>query len=92
VGADKTIGETIRAARLARGWSQARLAREVGIAEGRGPDILDRQSVYRWETARRHPEYWMPFLTGVLNLEEPLISGQCQKVEAAGRLSSGPTG
>jgi transcriptional regulator with XRE-family HTH domain/tetratricopeptide (TPR) repeat protein len=66
-----SIGEQIRAARKARGWSQARLARELGIAEGRGPYALDRQSIYRWETGRRIPDYWMPFIRQVLTLEEP---------------------
>jgi transcriptional regulator with XRE-family HTH domain len=65
------IGSAIRAARLARGWSQARLARELGAAEGRGPDVLDRQSIYRWESGRRVPGYWLPYLRETLTLEEP---------------------
>lgn len=67
-----SIGEQIRAARKVRGWSQARLARELGIVEGRGPDVLDRQSIYRWESGRRIPGYWMPFIRRVLALENPL--------------------
>jgi transcriptional regulator with XRE-family HTH domain len=69
-----SIGEQIHAARKARSWSQPRLARELGIAEGRGPDVLDRQSIYRWETGRRVPDYWMPFIRRALALEEPAVT------------------
>ena len=63
-----TFRQRIRVARLALGWSQAKLARQLGIAEGRGPRGLDRGSVYRWERGTRVPEYWMPYLVKVLKL------------------------
>ncbi|MFJ6661272.1 tetratricopeptide repeat protein [Streptomyces sp. NPDC091377] len=31
--------------------------------------FLDRQQVYRWETGRREPEEWLPFLEQVLHLD-----------------------
>ncbi|WP_245687451.1 helix-turn-helix transcriptional regulator [Streptacidiphilus griseoplanus] len=68
--AEATWSERIQAARLRRGWSQAQLARKLGIAEGRGPAGLDRGSVYRWEKGRRVPDYWLPYLINTLNLTE----------------------
>ncbi|MEY9937633.1 helix-turn-helix domain-containing protein [Streptacidiphilus sp. MAP5-3] len=67
---DLTFGERIRAARIARGWSQPQLARKLGIAEGRGHEGLDRGSVYRWERGTRVPDYWKPWLIQVLDLDE----------------------
>lgn len=63
-----TLSQRIRAARIALGWSQQKLARELGVVEGRGPAGLDRGSVYRWERGTRVPEYWMPWLVKVLKL------------------------
>ncbi|GAB2617287.1 hypothetical protein GCM10027168_57120 [Streptomyces capparidis] len=63
------IGELIRKACRARGWGPAKLARELGIAEGRGPTGLDRQSVRRWMVGERKPEYWLPYLVRVLDLD-----------------------
>ncbi|MEU8139492.1 tetratricopeptide repeat protein [Streptodolium elevatio] len=71
MSAERTIAERIRRAREARKWSQARLARELGLVEGRGPDVLTRQDVSRWERGGRQPEYWMPWLVEILRLEEP---------------------
>lgn len=67
-----SVGATIKASRTALGWSQQRLARELGVAEGRGPRGLDRGSVYRWERGTRVPDYWMPWLKQVLKMEGPL--------------------
>jgi transcriptional regulator with XRE-family HTH domain len=70
-----TFGQRIRAARIALGWSQQNLARELGIAEGRGSRGLDRGSVYRWERGTRVPEYWMPWLVKVLKLDDTPATG-----------------
>ncbi|GAB3117709.1 hypothetical protein GCM10027160_28630 [Streptomyces calidiresistens] len=67
---DLAIGALIREARVRRGWSQATLARQLGVAEGRGPSGLDRGSVYRWERGRRVPDYWLPWILRVLDLEK----------------------
>ncbi|WP_324612812.1 helix-turn-helix domain-containing protein [Streptomyces specialis] len=64
-----TIGSLIKAARLERGWSQARLARELGVAEGRGRRGVDRGAVYRWERGTRVPDYWLPHLIQVLGMD-----------------------
>lgn len=64
-----SIGDLIRQAREAKGWGPAKLARELGIAEGRGPTQLERQAVYRWETGKRRPEYWLPYIVQVLDLD-----------------------
>ncbi|MFF7360091.1 tetratricopeptide repeat protein [Streptomyces sp. NPDC008125] len=63
------IGELIRQACAARGWGPSKLARELGIAEGRGPNGLDRQSVRRWMAGRRKPDYWLPYIADVLGLD-----------------------
>ncbi|WP_256177903.1 helix-turn-helix domain-containing protein [Kitasatospora aureofaciens] len=78
---DAEIGNMIRAAREALNWNRPRLARELGIAEGRGPKGLGQDSVYRWETARRTPDYWMPWLVQVLKLDpSAALGGQNNKV------------
>ncbi|MET9293325.1 tetratricopeptide repeat protein [Streptomyces sp. NPDC003077] len=66
-----SIGERIRAARKARRpkCSQATLADELSAARWGKPGFLDRQQVYRWETGRRVPQVWLPFIEGVLHLE-----------------------
>lgn len=63
------IGELIRQACEARGWGPTKLARELGIAEGRGPHGLDRQSVRRWMAGVRKPDYWLPYIADVLGLD-----------------------
>jgi transcriptional regulator with XRE-family HTH domain len=65
-----TFGQRVRAARIAKGWSQAQLARRLAVAEGRGHAGLDRGSVYRWERGTRVPDYWKPWLIQVLELDE----------------------
>ncbi|MEU3879071.1 MULTISPECIES: tetratricopeptide repeat protein [Streptomyces] len=78
------LGELIRKAYEARGWGPTKLARELGIAEGRGPDGLDRQSVRRWVAGGRTPKYWLPYLIGVLDLDPVLLAAaQCAGSEPA---------
>ncbi|MEU0370860.1 tetratricopeptide repeat protein [Streptomyces sp. NPDC006283] len=77
------IGELIRQACKARGWGPTKLARELGIAEGRGPHGLDRQSARRWMAGRRTPVYWLPYIVDVLGLDAESV----QAVQ-----SVGPTG
>ncbi|WP_411137993.1 tetratricopeptide repeat protein [Streptomyces sp. C10] len=66
-----TIGERIRAAREARRprCSQEKLADELSVARWGKPGFLDRQQVYRWETGRRGPKEWLPFIEQVLRLD-----------------------
>ncbi|MFJ8543060.1 tetratricopeptide repeat protein [Streptomyces sp. NPDC093586] len=79
-----TIGELMREAYQARGWGPAKLARELGIAEGRGPDGLDRQSVRRWVVGKRVPTYWLPYIVQVLELDADLVqAAQSSEPESA---------
>ncbi|MFE5595079.1 tetratricopeptide repeat protein [Streptomyces sp. NPDC056549] len=71
--AQTTVGELIRQAYEVRGWGPQKVARELGIREGRGPDGLDRQSVRRWVTGRRNPRYWLPYLVELLDLDPGLL-------------------
>ncbi|MFF6808821.1 helix-turn-helix transcriptional regulator [Streptomyces sp. NPDC012403] len=71
------IGANIRREREQRGWSQARLAREVCRAAGVIGEPVGRQEVSRWETGKRTPREWLPFIAGALGvpveaLREPL--------------------
>ncbi|MCZ4096097.1 tetratricopeptide repeat protein [Streptomyces sp. H39-C1] len=68
------IGLLIQQACAARGWGPAKLARELGIAEGRGPAGLDRQSVRRWMVGKRKPDYWMPYIVDVLELDDHSVA------------------
>ncbi|MFC7814329.1 helix-turn-helix transcriptional regulator [Streptomyces sp. NPDC057367] len=61
-----SIGANIREQRERRGWSQARLAREVCRAAGVIGDPVGRQEVSRWETGKRTPREWLPFLAAAL--------------------------
>ncbi|MFE2332089.1 helix-turn-helix transcriptional regulator [Streptomyces coelicoflavus] len=56
------IGANIRRLREERGWSQARLAREVCRAARVQSDPVGRQEVSRWETGKRTPREWLPFI------------------------------
>ncbi|MEW1611969.1 MULTISPECIES: helix-turn-helix transcriptional regulator [unclassified Streptomyces] len=60
------IGANIRRERRRLGWSQARLAREVCRAAGVVGEPVGRQEVSRWETGKRTPREWLPFLAAVL--------------------------
>lgn len=66
-----TIGERIRQARTARRprCSQARLADELSLARWGIKGQCDRQQVYRWETGRRAPTDWLPWLEQVLDID-----------------------
>lgn len=65
------IGALIRVGRAKKGWSQPRLGRELGIAEGKGGEGPKRDQVSRWEVGGRVPKYWLPFLIDVLDLRLP---------------------
>ncbi|MFJ8754705.1 helix-turn-helix transcriptional regulator [Streptomyces sp. NPDC102441] len=61
-----SVGTNIRQQRERLGWSQARLAREVCRAAGVVGDPVGRQEVSRWETGKRTPREWLPFLAAAL--------------------------
>ncbi|MEU0674424.1 helix-turn-helix domain-containing protein [Streptomyces sp. NPDC006172] len=62
------IGANIRRAREQRGWSQARLAREVCRAAQVQGDPVGRQEVSRWETGKRTPREWLPFIAAAFGV------------------------
>jgi transcriptional regulator with XRE-family HTH domain len=63
-----SIGANIRRERQRHGWSQGRLAREVCRAAGVQGEPVGRQEVSRWETGRRTPREWLPFLADALGV------------------------
>ncbi|MFF4661895.1 hypothetical protein [Streptomyces sp. NPDC001282] len=66
-----TITDLIRAACEERGWGPTKLAREVALAAGRGPDSLERQYARRWMKGERtpSPDVWLPYVVQVLQLD-----------------------
>ncbi|WP_250403902.1 helix-turn-helix domain-containing protein [Streptomyces cellostaticus] len=63
-----SIGANIKRLREQRGWSQARLAHEVCQAAGVIGDPVGRQEISRWETGKRTPREWLPFLAAALGV------------------------
>lgn len=62
----------IRRLRKERGLSQADLARKLNHAAG-GVATLDRQHIYRWETGRRTPRDWLPFLAAAFHIDVEVL-------------------
>ncbi|MBW1604257.1 helix-turn-helix domain-containing protein [Streptomyces sp. JJ66] len=65
---DSSLGANIRRERERLGWSQGRLAREVCRAAGIAGAPVGRQEVSRWETGKRKPRAWLPFLATALRV------------------------
>lgn len=78
------IGEQIKVARKNRGWSQARLA--AALSQVSGESTLTGHYVSRWERGKRTPDYWLPYLAEVLDLDlgevEPAGTGEHDAVGA----------
>ncbi|MFC1438203.1 helix-turn-helix domain-containing protein [Streptacidiphilus sp. N1-10] len=68
----ETVGELVRRLRLARGWSQQRLAEALAQA---APERIPptRNDVSRWEIGTRSPREWLPFLAQVLEVPRELL-------------------
>ncbi|WP_206502210.1 helix-turn-helix domain-containing protein [Streptomyces chrestomyceticus] len=73
------IGANIRQLRERRGWSQARLAREICRAAGVRGEPVGRQEVSRWETGKRTPREWLPFLAAALGVSVDTL-GESQRL------------
>jgi transcriptional regulator with XRE-family HTH domain len=69
-----SVGANIRRERDRLGWSQARLAREVCRAAGVVGDPVGRQEVSRWETGKRTPREWLPFLAAALGVPVEVLA------------------
>ncbi|BBC32850.1 XRE family transcriptional regulator [Streptomyces graminofaciens] len=85
----ETVGELVRRLRLARGWSQRRLAEALAeAAPGRVPPT--RNDVSRWEIGTRSPREWLPFLAQVLEVPREMLemAKAVQRVESAPRVRS----
>lgn len=68
----ETVGEAVRRLRLARGWSQRRLAEALAeAAPGRVPPT--RNDVSRWEIGTRSPREWLPFLARALEVPREML-------------------
>ncbi|PSM43743.1 transcriptional regulator [Streptomyces dioscori] len=71
------VGANIRHLREQRGWSQSRLAREVCQAARVSGEPVGRQEVSRWETGKRTPREWLPFLATALGVTvDALVTAQ----------------
>lgn len=66
-----TTGERIRRARkaLRPECSQAVLADRLSVARWGEKGYCDRQQVYRWETGKRAPTEWLPYIEQVLGID-----------------------
>ncbi|MFJ7419506.1 helix-turn-helix transcriptional regulator [Streptomyces uncialis] len=69
------IGANIRRLRKQRGWTQARLAWELCRAAGVQGKPVSAQEISRWESGRRTPRDWLPFLAAVLGVSVDVLTG-----------------
>ncbi|MGV9941223.1 helix-turn-helix transcriptional regulator [Streptomyces sp. NPDC003401] len=76
-----SIGANIRQQRERLGWSQARLAREVCRAAGVVGEPVGRQEVSRWETGKRTPREWAPFIAAALGVSVDTLTAPQTAVE-----------
>jgi transcriptional regulator with XRE-family HTH domain len=83
----RPLGPLLAELRLARGWSQQRLAAELCAAAGTA--TLTRHEVSRWEGQRRLPgDFWLGWLAAVLEVPGELLVGAA----AHSRRRSAPAG
>ena len=69
-----TIGEMIAELRSALGWSQGRLAEELGRESGH--PSLTREYVSRWEHGKKVPgAFWIPHLAAVFQVPRWVLEG-----------------
>ncbi|ASU84711.1 XRE family transcriptional regulator [Nocardiopsis gilva YIM 90087] len=64
--APETFPQMLKRHRTSRRWSQQRFAEALCEASGRS--TVTRQEVYRWETGRRVPKFWLPHIATVLGV------------------------
>ncbi|GGY25483.1 helix-turn-helix transcriptional regulator [Streptomyces xanthochromogenes] len=68
------MGANIRRERMQRGWSQARLAREICRVAEVQCEPVGRQEVSRWETGKRTPREWLPFIAAALGVPVDVLT------------------
>jgi tetratricopeptide (TPR) repeat protein len=72
-----------------RGWGPSKLARELGIAAGRGPQGMSRQYARKLLAGERTPgDLWMPAVTLVLGLGPPDVNSVGQAASAVDTVTS----
>ncbi|MDF3292493.1 helix-turn-helix domain-containing protein [Streptomyces silvisoli] len=76
------IGVNIKRLRVERGWSQARLAREVCRLAGVNGEPIGRQEISRYETGKRTPREWLPFVAEALSVTVADLKASQKPVEA----------
>ncbi|MFC0596823.1 helix-turn-helix domain-containing protein [Streptomyces palmae] len=76
-----SIGANIRRERKRHGWSQARLAQGVCRTAGVQGEPVGRQEISRWETGKRTPREWLPFLAAALSIHVDVLTGVQTPVE-----------
>ncbi|MFD5504645.1 helix-turn-helix transcriptional regulator [Streptomyces sp. NPDC127061] len=64
----ESIGANIKRLRGIRNWSQADLARRTCQAAGISGDPIGRQEISRYETGKRTPREWLPFIAQALGV------------------------
>nr|WP_251983049.1 tetratricopeptide repeat protein [Streptomyces violaceusniger] len=83
------MGYLIRQACEERGWGPSKLARELGIAAGRGPMGMTRQYARKLLAGERTPgDLWLPAVTVVLGLAPPEVDPAGQAVPAVDTVAS----
>lgn len=75
------VGANIRRERERLRWSQSRLAREVCRTAGIAGDPVGRQEISRWETGKRTPREWLPFLATALSVPVEVLTGPSTPAE-----------
>ncbi|WP_345945184.1 helix-turn-helix domain-containing protein [Streptomyces albus subsp. chlorinus] len=83
------MAELIRQACAERGWGPSKLARELGVAAGRGPRGMSRQYARKLLAGERAPgQLWLPAVTGVLGVELPDLGSGTQAAPAMDTVAS----
>jgi transcriptional regulator with XRE-family HTH domain len=82
------VGEVIREIRCALGWSQGRLAAEVGRVSAR--PTVTREMVSRWEHGKRKPgPFWLRHIAAALQVPEWELEGRVRRREMLALAAAG---
>src|SRR5271167_4606036 len=77
---ERAVGEVIREIRCALGWSQGRLAAELGRVSAR--PTVTREMVSRWEHGKRKPgPFWLRHIAAALQVPEWELEGRVRRRE-----------
>ncbi|MDF4250095.1 helix-turn-helix transcriptional regulator [Streptomyces sp. WMMB303] len=69
------VGASIRRERTRLGWTQPQLARAVCREARVQGDPVGRQEISRWETGKRKPREWLPFIAAALGISVDVLTG-----------------